>query len=259
MSRGYVLAIQCLSCITSYDQPASSRPVPTLKKEIVTVVNLDPPPGFRGLDHDKPIRRYVRHLPHWRQDGATYAVTFRLRDSLPREKLNELVATQREWKTRLPQRGCESTWRNYFNCVSGKVHRWLDQGAGECLFRNALFAQRLAKAILYFQNERYHVGSFVIMPNHCHLIMCPFGNHRLEGLIGGIKGVSSRYINQVLGRTGNLWQQESFDRIVRDEDHLYEAIQYIGTNPLKAGLPAARWHRWVDPQWEALKWGFRTP
>ena len=44
------------------------------------------PPGFRGLDPDKRIRIYTRHLPHRRQDGATYFVTFRLADSLPEDR-----------------------------------------------------------------------------------------------------------------------------------------------------------------------------
>ena len=38
--------------------------------------NLDAPPGFRGLHPDIPVTMYERHLPHWRQDGATYFVTF---------------------------------------------------------------------------------------------------------------------------------------------------------------------------------------
>ena len=55
---------------------------------------------------------------------------------------------------------------------------------------------------------------------------------------------------------GSLWQQESFDRIVRDEEHLWRVIQYIGRNPAKAGLPRTQWNRWIDPNWEALGWRF---
>ena len=34
--------------------------------------NLSAPPNFKGLNKYLPVRRYERHLPHWRQDGATY-------------------------------------------------------------------------------------------------------------------------------------------------------------------------------------------
>lgn len=50
--------------------------------------NLTPPPGFQGLDPHRPLTVYYRFLLHWRQDGATYFVTFRQQDSLPRVKLD---------------------------------------------------------------------------------------------------------------------------------------------------------------------------
>ena len=53
--------------------------------------NREAPPGFQGLHSDIPVTFYYRHLPHWRQDGATYFVTFRLADSLPQMKLRELT------------------------------------------------------------------------------------------------------------------------------------------------------------------------
>jgi len=57
----------------------------------LTLLNLPPPPpGFRGLDPEKPLHFYRRHLPHWRQDGATYFVTFLLADALPEARVAEL-------------------------------------------------------------------------------------------------------------------------------------------------------------------------
>lgn len=222
-------------------------------------INLDPPPGFRGLDPNKPIRRYIRHLPHWRQEGAYYAVTFRLADSLPREKIELLKSMRREWEYKFPEPRSEQAWEDYAKSVTKRVNEWLDQGSGECHFKNPNFANNLEKSILHFQKEQYHVASYVVMPNHCHLIICPFPGHDLEKLLGKIKGVSSRFANRVLGRKGDLWQQESFDRIIRDEIHLYNAIQYVGNNPRLANLPLSQWYRWIDPSWESLQWGFRDP
>ena len=62
-----------------------------------------PPPGFRGLHPDLPIRVYQRNLPHWRQDGATYFVTFRLAEALPQEKLQFLQRLKAEWERTSPQ------------------------------------------------------------------------------------------------------------------------------------------------------------
>jgi len=44
--------------------------------------NLVRPP-FVPLDENKAVRIYHRNLPHWRQEGVTYFVTFRLADSIP--------------------------------------------------------------------------------------------------------------------------------------------------------------------------------
>ena len=64
--------------------------------------NLPAPPNFRGLDENLPIRRYERHLPHWRQDGATYFATFNLEDALPTNKQNEIDSMRREREHKHP-------------------------------------------------------------------------------------------------------------------------------------------------------------
>lgn len=65
--------------------------------------NLPPPPGFQGLHPDKPLTFYMRDLPHWRQEGATYFVTFRLADSLPQAKLRELDELRKLWRAKFPR------------------------------------------------------------------------------------------------------------------------------------------------------------
>lgn len=224
---------------------------------MIASLNLDPPPGFRGLDPNRPIEKYIRHLPHWRQVGATYAITFRLADSLPQAKLDMLQSIRRDWEAKFPEPRTETAWKIHVQTVTRRVNEWLDQGAGQCHFANPIFASELARSILHFQHCRYHVGCYVVMPNHCHMVMRPFSQYELENLVGAIKGVTARFINRQLHRCGELWQQESYDQIVRHELHLYNAIQYVGSNPLRAGLPKSQWYRWIDPTWESLKWGFR--
>jgi putative transposase len=43
---------------------------------------------------------------------------------------------------------------------------------------------------------------------------------------------------------------------VRDEEHLWRVVQYIGRNPRKAGLPREQWVRWIDPAWQKAGWNF---
>src|SRR5687768_108314 len=80
----------------------------------------EPPPGFRGLQPDIPVTFYTRHLPHWRQKGATYFVTFRLNDALAPKQLQELVELKRQWEVKNPGQKTEDLWEKYAREVTTK-------------------------------------------------------------------------------------------------------------------------------------------
>lgn len=109
---------------------------------------------------------------------------------------------------------------------------------------------------MHFQEQRYYVSCYVVMPNHCHALMRPFAGWELEDVLQGLKGVVAHRVNSVIGRRGSIWQEESYDRIVRDDEHLWRAIAYMGRNPRRAGLDHKGWRRWIHPDWEALGWRF---
>ncbi|HIQ22736.1 MAG TPA: hypothetical protein EYH34_16045 [Planctomycetes bacterium] len=218
--------------------------------------NLDPPADFQGLRPDLPLTVYYRHLPHWRQQGATYFVTFHLDDALPEPKIRELQTIRRQWQAKHPPPRTKAEWEAYAREVTVKAERWLDQGHGRCYFAKPDHAQLLANSLLYFQDQRYRVFCYTVMPNHCHVLVRPLGRHKLEAILGSWKGYVAHQINRAYNRKGALWQQESYDRIVRDEEHLYRIIQYIGHNAARARIERSRWVRWIHPQWEQAGWRF---
>ncbi len=218
--------------------------------------NLEPPPGFRGLDPHRSVNVYTRNLPHWRQNGATYFVTFNLADALPGAKKNELKAMRREWEHRHPPPRDEETWTVHAKTVFRRVEKWMDSGYGRCWFLQPKYAEELKRAILHFHERRYEIGCLVIMANHSHLVIRPFDSCDLEDEIGSIKSVTAQFINGAEALDGELWQPESYDRIIRDEEHLYRVVQYIGRNPRRAGLPRKSWCRWINPEWQTLGWDF---
>ena len=95
------------------------------------------------------------------------------------------------------------------------------------------------------------------MPNHAHAILRPLQPQRyaLEDILGSWKQHSARHINACRRDSGEVWQEESFDRIIRDEEHLWRAIQYIGRNPKLAGL-VSKVPLWIRPEWERLGWRY---
>jgi putative transposase len=222
--------------------------------------NLPAPPGFQGLRPDKPLTVYLRHLPHWRQDGATYFVTFRLGDSLPQAKLQELETLRRDWERRNPAPHTTEQLEQLARQTMGRVERWLEQGMGSCSLRQPATAKEVADALHHFDGDRYELGCYVVMPNHVHAVVRPLSPDRqpLERILQSWKRHTAQEINRHRARQGPLWQEESFDRIVRDEEHLYRTIQYIGANPGRAGLGHEQWRLWIRPEWERPGWVFEA-
>jgi REP element-mobilizing transposase RayT len=100
---------------------------------------------------------------------------------------------------------------------------------------------------------RLHVA--VVMPDHVHMVFTPLRAENTEmftfaEILGGIKGASAHSINKSLNRSGSVWQDESFDHVVRCGDSLEAKIQYVCDNPVRKGLVARA---------EDYKWLWRGP
>jgi putative transposase len=231
--------------------------------------NLPSPPGFQGLREDLPVTDYYRHLPHWRQKGATYFVTFRQADSLPQSKLRELTELRCRWERKLENTDCKRATRSpsvhhnesleiLSRRIIQKIERWLDQGMGSCVLRGSEPRGEVTHALHFLDGSRYELGAYIVMPNHVHAIVRPLepDSNALESILQSRKRHTARRINRLLAQTGTFWQEESFDRIIRDEEHLWRCIQYIGRNPQLAGLTAEEYCRWIQPRWRDLGWRF---
>ena len=215
---------------------------------------LPNPPGFSGLDPDREIHLHRRHLPHWRQDGATYFVTFRTADSIPASKVRELLLMKRELEV-APQdrrRHLAAAWDEFMKLME----RFLDEGHGTCPLRASELSAVVADAMHHFDGERYSLFAYAVMPNHVHSLLRPLGDYGLSAILKSWKSFSGRTVNEKLGQQGKLWQAESYDRIIRDGEELHRVVQYIGKNGEKAGLGEGSFRRWVCPEWEWHGWGF---
>lgn len=213
----------------------------------VSTFNKPSPPRFRGLHPDLPVRMYFRHLPHWRQDGATYAVTFRQADSIPQAQLQALKRWRAIWESQHPEPWHAKGWMQFAQEITSRIERWMDEGYGSCVFRDSRFSDLMSESLLHFQDQRHFTSCFAIMPNHVHAVLQPINGHELEDCLQRIKQYIARRVNRALGRSGALWEEESHDRIIRDEEHLWNVVQYIGNNPARARLRCNQWVRWIHP------------
>jgi REP element-mobilizing transposase RayT len=98
------------------------------------------------------------------------------------------------------------------------------------------------RCCLHDNDTKHFLHAAVIMPDHVHLVFTPLVNaaknkiYSLTEIMGAIKGASAQLINRELGRTGRVWQTESFDRVLRSSESLDAKIAYIVENPMRKGL-----------------------
>ena len=88
--------------------------------------------------------------------------------------------------------------------------------------------------------------SWVVMPNHVHLLFSLNEGVKLEKVVATWKNYTATRINQVLGQEGALWQKDYFDRMIRDWDHLSRVARYIRKNPVKAKLREGEYRLYED-------------
>jgi REP-associated tyrosine transposase len=166
---------------------------------------------------------YERNLPHWHPEGKSIFLTWRLYGSLP-----ALIVGKAK----------SHGFKSGRQFVEFDQH--LDRAQqGPLWLKNPKLANFVVNTLQKGQNElgQYTLHAYVVMANHIHMLIAP--KMELARITRGIKGVTSRNANRILGRTGKpFWQDESFDHWVRNPAEEDRIRRYIEWNPVKAGLVA---------------------
>jgi len=195
------------------------------------------------LNPSHEIQKYGLELPHWQQGEAIQFVTFRLGDSMPVEKLKQWAAEREIWQTHHPQPWSPEEEKEYHRRFTWRLEGWLDEGAGSCLFEDPANRTILQQVLMHAQGDRVEHHSWVIMPNHVHLLFTP--KIEIGKLIKAWKGTSSHRIGQ-----GSIWQKNYRDTVIRDAGHFANAVRYIRRNPAK--LRQGTFTLWESPRSQAI-------
>jgi len=114
-----------------------------------------------------------------------------------------------------------------------------------CKLTNDPFTSGARNAImeccLKGNGAKFRLHAAVVMPDHVHLLLTPLQDidgwsNGLPAILKLIKGASARSANKLLGTSGPVWQEESFDHVLRSQDSLEEKLEYIRQNPVRRGL-----------------------
>ena len=196
------------------------------------------PPSTRFLSDD-PIEATRHHLPHWEQSGGTTCfATFRLADSLPAGKLDELRFLRDRWLAAHPSPLSPADTEEYRIRFEETAERWLDAGHGECLLRSPAARRAVEDTLRHFDGTRCIIHAFVVMPNHVHVLFTPAAGIAVGKLLHSWKSFSAKAVNAALHRTGTVWEKESWDRFIRNRRHFDNTLAYIRANPGKLPIPA---------------------
>jgi putative transposase len=198
-----------------------------------------------GDPGDDPHWHSRGYLPHFESPQVIQHVTFHLADSLPKEVLEQLedeLRTVPVEKQRIERRI--------------RIEAWMDAGHGSCALREPAIAAMVQNSLLFFDAQRYRLLAWVVMPNHVHVLFQPINGFTVAKIVASWKKFTARKIcdfrratagnanlrsaNLPIGDINNpsnrVWHREYWDRFMRNEQHLQQAIEYIHQNPVKAGL-----------------------
>jgi putative DNA methylase len=163
------------------------------------------------------------YLPHFDGGEIVQFITFRLADSLPKRVLEKW---QKELETELISE------IEYYR----KIDKYLDNSYGKCWLKDKRIAEMVEDTLFYFDNAKYKLIAYVLMPNHVHILIKPLDDYSLASIMHSIKSYTAHQANPVLERKGIFWSKEYFDRYIRDYEHFIKTVDYIHNNPVKAKL-----------------------
>ncbi len=178
-----------------------------------------------------------RNLPHLHYNEGQYFITFRLTNCIPQVALDELKMDFNTLGkiTSIQQR---RLFLKYDSLLDSN-----EIGNGYLALQSIT---EIVKTILHYPDgKEYKLICYAIMPNHVHLVFELLNENKgISKIMQSIKRISARRANQELNRSGKFWQDESFDRLIRDDKELFNTIKYVLMNPVNAGL-VDDWEKWL--------------
>ena len=186
------------------------------------------------ISDNRPIHKTRRTLPHWTQDQATYAVTFRLVDSIPQAVTRRYLGEKQQWQdleqlalSKGDEALAEDARKRHAECYHDTIEQSLEEGHGPDWLRHPEIAAMVAEALRHFDGERYDLLTWCVMPNHVHAIVRPLGERPLPEILKSWKAFTAREGNRILNRQGGFWQQESYDHLIRGMDDFCNQRAYV--------------------------------
>lgn len=182
--------------------------------------------------------QYHHRLPHFHTPGQDFFITWCLNSAVPSHALKKYSLQLDTAKTKIEQarkQECAaiqiSDLKKQYNQIRKKslkaFHDLLDsQKEPEVNLSKQIHSDQIKKSLLFWEEEKISNMAFSIMPNHIHWVI---GVNKadsvnipvyLQDILYSVKRYTASKINPRENRHGRLWQKESHDTTIRDENHL---------------------------------------
>lgn len=162
---------------------------------------------------------------------------FRIRPPNPADTGQPLFLT---WLLQgsLPPEGVPPSGIHSIRDAFATVDRFLDEArTGPLYLRQREVASMVVETILAYgtQLRHYDLHSFVVMPNHVHLLLTPLVD--LAKLTSMVRHATTRRANELLDQPGTqFWDEACCEHVVRSRHELERIQQYIERNPVPVGM-----------------------
>lgn len=177
-----------------------------------------------------------RNLPHLYFNDGIYFITARLANTIPLDKLKDIHIQSASINAKN-----FSKFKNHFLQYDSFLDGFLEEFA---VLNKPECADIIKNCLHYPDGKEYKLVCYTIMPNHFHLVFELLEKNKgISKIMQSIKGISAIRINKLFNKTGKFWQDESYDRLIRDDIEFYFVVRYVLLNPVKAGL-VDDWKNW---------------
>jgi len=195
---------------------------------------------------------YKRNLPHYQLKDSYYFITFTLAFSYSQKFINKLKKEKEAYEEISSKLDDDekSEFKLIFHKKSYDYFEEYLHKANQCInyLEDNKISEIVAESLHFFDKVRYDLSAYCIMPNHVHLIIKPYEENNdkpyaLQKIMHSIKSYTANQCNEILNKTGQFWNYENYDHLIRDEKDFYRCLQYVIDNPVKARL-VNEWNEW---------------
>jgi len=201
------------------------------------------------------------NLPHYQQPGQAYFITWNLKDAIPAKALKDYTIKLECIRNTIDSAVKENQPSEKINALRldyNILRKKMIKAYDDLLHLKTKNIVDLAgienttvvyNALCFWEGKKLKNYAICVMPNHVHWVFRLLEKDEkgkaiwLEDVIKSIKQHTATQINELENKKGTLWHKESWDTTIRDERHLYEAIEYTKNNPVVAGL-VKDWKDW---------------